>query len=177
MTKLGAVWDSGGADVVLTPCDASGKTYTVSGKGTKEPENPADGQLFLKVNNIQKPYSSESVLEVYNEASGNWSAIELKWCRIEAGGIGKDFAVWDTVTVSGVEDGDDLHWKELKGDRIVTARGDDWVQVQAEPGRRLFLRDPDQGPGDAPLDRASTAKARRWKGTPMPSGWNAGCRT
>ena len=138
VTKLGAVWDSGGADVVLTPCDASGKTYTVSGKGTKEPENPADGQLFLKVNNIQKPYSSESVLEVYNEASGNWSAIELKWCRIEAGGIGKDFAVWDTVTVSGVEDGDDLHWKELKGDRIVTARGDDWVQVQAEPGGDYF---------------------------------------
>ena len=27
--------------------------------------------------------------------------------------------------MSGVEDGDDLHWKELKGDRIVTARGDD----------------------------------------------------
>lgn len=138
VTKLGAVWDSGGADVVLTPCDASGKTYTVSGKGTKEPENPADGQLFLKVNNIQKPYSSESVLEVYNEASGNWSAIEMKWCRIEAGGIGKDFAIWDTVTVSGVEDGDDLHWKELKGDRIVTARGDDWVQVQAEPGGDYF---------------------------------------
>ena len=138
VTKLGAVWDSGGADVVLTPCDASGKTYTVSGKGTKEPENPADGQLFLKVNNIQKPYSSESVLEIYNEASGNWSAIELKWCRIEAGGIGKNFAVWDTVTVSGVEDGDDLHWKELKGDRIVTARGDDWVQVQAEPGGDYF---------------------------------------
>ena len=138
VTKLGAVWDSGGADVVLTPCDASGKTYTVSGKDTKEPENPADGQLFLKVNNIQKPYSSESVLEIYNEASGNWSAIELKWCRIEAVGIGKDFAVWDTVTVSGVEDGDDLHWKELKGDRIVTARGDDWVQVQAEPGGDYF---------------------------------------
>ena len=138
VTKLGAVWDSGGADVVLTPCDASGKTYSVSGKGTKEPENPADGQLFLKVNNIQKPYSSESVLEVYNEASGNWSAIELKWCRIEAVGIGKNFAVWDTVTVSGVEDGDDLHWKELKGDRIVTARGDDWVQVQAEPGGDYF---------------------------------------
>lgn len=138
VTKLGAVWDSGGADVVLTPCDASGKTYTVSGKGTKEPENPADGQLFLKVNNIQKPYSSESVLEVYNEVSGNWSAIELKWCRIEAGGIGKDFAVWDTVTVSGVEDGDDLHWKELKGDRIVTARSDDWVQMQAEPGGDYF---------------------------------------
>ena len=39
---------------------------------------------------------------------------------------------------SGVEDGDDLHWKELKGDRIVTARGDDWVQVQAEPGGDYF---------------------------------------
>lgn len=159
------------------PCDASGKTYTVSGKGTKEPENPADGQLFLKVSNIQKPYSSENVLEVYNEASGNWSVIELKWCRIEAGGIGKNFAVWDTVTVSGVEDGDDLHWKELKGDRIVTARGDDWVQVQAEPGGDYFYGTLTKEPGRCSAGPASTAKARRWKETPMPSGWNAGCRT
>ena len=135
---LGAAWEAGSLSVSFAPCDASGNTYEVKDKGTKEPEHPQDGQLFLKLNEPDKPYSAENTLEVYSEASGNWSAIEMKWCRIEAGGIGKNFAVWDTVTVSGVEDGDDLHWKELKGDRIVTARGDDWVQVQAEPGGDYF---------------------------------------
>ena len=139
VAPLEAVWDSGGTEeVVLTPCDAAGKTYTAKSKGTKEPEAPEDGELFLKVNNAQKPYSSESVLEIYNDASGNWSPIELNWCRIEAKGIGTEFAVWDTVTVSGVEDGNDLHWKELKGDRVVYARGEDWVQLRAEPGGDYF---------------------------------------
>ena len=137
VTPLGAVWESAGT-VVLTPCDAAGKTYTAAGKGTREPENPVDGQLFLKTINTQKPYSSENTLEIYSEASGNWSAIELNFCKLEAEGIGKDFAVWDTVTMSGVEDGDALHWAELKGDRIVYARGDDWLQVRAEPGGDYF---------------------------------------
>ena len=138
VVQLGAAWENGGADVVLTPCDAAGQTFTVSGKGTTEPENPADGQMFLKIINAQKPYSSDSVLEVYNAALGSWAPVELSWCKIEAAGIGKDFAVWDTVTVSGVEDGNEMHWKALKGDRVIYARGNDWVQVQAEPGGDYF---------------------------------------
>ena len=138
VTPLAAAWTNGNADVVLTPCDAAGKTYTVKNRGPKEPTDPADGDLFLKVVNSQVPYSSESILEIYSEASGNWSAIELNWCRIECKGIGVDFAVWDTVTLSGIKDDDGGYWKGLKGDRIVCARGEDWVQVRAEPGGDYF---------------------------------------
>ena len=138
VTPLAAAWTNGNADVVLTPCDAAGKTYTVKNRGPKEPTDPADGDLFLKVVNSQVPYSSESILEIYSEASGNWSAIELNWCRIECKGIGADFAVWDTVTLSGIKDDDGGYWKGLKGDRIVYARGEDWVQVRAEPGGDYF---------------------------------------
>ena len=138
VTPLGAVWDAGSTTVTLTPCDAAGKTYTVKTRGTKEPDAPEDGQLFLKLLNIKAPYSSENVLEIYSEASGNWSSIELGYCKLEAEGIGKDFAVWDTVTLTGIEEGDGMHWAELSGDRIVTARGDDWLQVKAEPGGDFF---------------------------------------
>lgn len=139
VTPLEAVWNNQGEDVILRPCDAGGKTYTAKSKGLKEPEEPEDGEIFLKIVNKQKPYSSENTLEIYNEASGNWSSIELNWCKIEATGIGKKFAVWDTVTVSGVEDGDELHWKELKGDRVVYACEEDWIQVRAEPGGDFFF--------------------------------------
>ena len=137
LTPLGAGWESAGT-VTLTPCDAAGRTYTATGHAAKEPDNPTDGQVFLKVINSQVPYSSESVLEVYNETLGSWSAVELNYCKIEATGIGKDFAVWDTVTISGIGANEDGYWKELTGDRVVYAQGDDFVQVKAEPGGDYF---------------------------------------
>ncbi len=137
LTPLGAGWESTGT-VTLTPCDAAGRTYTATGHAAKEPDNPTDGQVFLKVINSQVPYSSESVLEVYNETLGSWSAVELNYCKIEATGIGKDFAVWDTVTISGIGANEDGYWKELTGDRVVYAQGDDFVQVKAEPGGDYF---------------------------------------
>lgn len=137
LTPLAAVWESSGK-VVLTPCDAAGRTYVAASRGNKEPDSPKDGQVFLKVVQYEIPYSSNSVLEVYNEALGSWSPVELGYCKIEAAGIGKDFAVWDTVTLSGIEDGDDLHWKELKGDRVIYAKGNDFLQVKAEPGGHFF---------------------------------------
>ncbi len=137
LTPLGAGWESTGT-VTLTPCDAAGRTYTATGHAAKEPDNPTDGQVFLKVINSLVPYSSESVLEVYNETLGSWSAVELNYCKIEATGIGKDFAVWDTVTISGIGANEDGYWKELTGDRVVYAQGDDFVQVKAEPGGDYF---------------------------------------
>ncbi len=167
VTPLAAAWTNGNADVVLTPCDAAGKTYTVKNRGPKEPTDPADGDLFLKVVNSQVPYSSESILEIYSEASGNWSAIELNWCRIECKGIGADFAVWDTVTLSGVKDDDGGYWKGLKGDRIVYARGEDWVQVRAEPGGDYFYGTLTKS-GDVIRWRSIDGKGSGLEGSPDP---------
>ena len=63
---LGAAWEAGSLSVSFAPCDASGNTYEVKDKGTKEPEHPQDGQLFLKLNEPDKPYSAENTLEVYS---------------------------------------------------------------------------------------------------------------
>lgn len=58
-------------------------------KGTKEPEHPQDGQLFLKLNEPDKPYSAENTLEVYSEASGNWTVIPLDYCLVTAEASGR----------------------------------------------------------------------------------------
>ena len=88
VSALGAVWSGKNTSVEFAPCDAEGKVYEVSGCGPAEPDKPTDGQLFLRVEDPEKPWSSESTLEVYSEASGNWSAVVLDYCRISAKGGG-----------------------------------------------------------------------------------------
>ena len=105
-----------------------------SGKNTK----PTDGQLFLRVEDPEKPWSSESTLEVYSEASGNWSAVVLDYCRISAKGVGTDFAAEDTVTLTGSAAEQAGQWNELDGDRIVYDAGTDALRVKADPGGEWF---------------------------------------
>ena len=58
LKALGAVW-SGSASVEITPCDAEGKTYTVNRWGLEEPEDPADGEVFLKVTAESSPWNAD----------------------------------------------------------------------------------------------------------------------
>ena len=135
---LGAAWEAGSLSVSFAPCDASGNTYEVKDKGTKEPEHPQDGQLFLKLNEPDKPYSAENTLEVYSEASGNWTVIPLDYCLVTAEGIGAEFRVWDTVTLTGTGAEQAGQWAGLDGDRIVYDAGADALRVKADPGGEWF---------------------------------------
>ncbi len=88
--------------VSFAPCDAAGKTYQVEAFGREEPAEPADGQLFLKVEDAGHPWRYDSTLEMYSKNSGSWAAVPLEYCRITAAeGIGAEFRVWDTVTLTG----------------------------------------------------------------------------
>ena len=138
VSALGAVWSGKNASVEFAPCDAEGKVYEVSGCGPAEPDKPTDGQLFLRVEDPEKPWSSESTLEVYSEASGNWSAVVLDYCRISAKGVGTDFAAEDTVTLTGSAAEQTGQWNELDGDRIVYDAGTDALRVKADPGGEWF---------------------------------------
>ena len=138
VSALGAVWSGKNASVEFAPCDAEGKVYEVSGCGPAEPDKPTDGQLFLRVEDPEKPWSSESTLEVYSEASGNWSAVVLDYCRISAKGVGTDFAAEDTVTLTGSAAEQVGQWNELDGDRIVYDAGADALRVKADPGGEWF---------------------------------------
>ena len=101
VTALGALWTAAGKSVTFAPCDAAGKTYQVEAFGREEPAEPADGQLFLKVEDADHPWRYDSTLEMYSKNSGSWTAIPLEYCRITAAGLGKLFRQWDTVTVQG----------------------------------------------------------------------------
>ncbi len=138
LTTLGAVWENGNGTVELSPCDAAGKTYQVSRFGKTEPAEPTDGQAFLKVADMNDPWRSDSVLEVYSAVSGNWSAVMLDYCKISAAGIGKDFRTWDTITLSGTVAKQADQWEELDGERIVYEVADDWIRVKAMPGGSRF---------------------------------------
>ena len=138
VSALGAVWSGKNASVEFAPCDAEGKVYEVSGCGPAEPDKPTDGQLFLRVEDPEKPWSSESTLEVYSEASGNWSAVVLDYCRISAKGVGTDFAAEDTVTLTGSAAEQAGQWNKLDGDRIVYDAGADALRVKADPGGEWF---------------------------------------
>ena len=135
---LGAAWEAGSLSVSFAPCDASGNTYEVKDKGTKEPEHPQDGQLFLKLNEPDKPYSAENTLEVYSEASGNWTVIPLDYCLVTAEGIGAEFRVWDTVTLTGTGAEQAGQWAGLDGDRIVYGVTETTLRLRAHPGGEHF---------------------------------------
>ena len=84
VSALGACWKAEGQSVEFAPCDAEGRTYTPTGMGREEPESPADGQIFLKVEDEEHPWRYDGTLEVYSAASGNWTALPLGYCRITA---------------------------------------------------------------------------------------------
>ena len=139
VSPLGAVWENGTGTVTLEPCDGDGNTYTVSRYGRTEPDDPKDGQLFLKVAQMDAPWKSDSVLEVYSAASGSWSAIPLEYCKITAAGIGKNFKVWDTITLSGTAAEQAGQWEELDGERIIYEVTDNGLRVKATPGGERFF--------------------------------------
>lgn len=137
LKALGAVW-SGSASVEITPCDAEGKTYTVNRWGLEEPEDPADGEVFLKVTAESSPWNADGVLEVYSSSLERWTAVTLDCCKISAVGIGAEFAVWDTVTVKGTAAAAAGMCDDLDGEKVLYDAGADWLMVRITPGGEHF---------------------------------------
>ena len=138
VSALGARWTAQGQSVEFAPCDAAGKTYTVDSLGREEPEKPADGQTFLKVEDPDHPWGSGSTLEVYSAASGNWTAQPLDYCRITVSGAGEQFRQWDTVTVQGSAARQAGQWEALEGDCILYAVEQNSLLVRADPAGDFF---------------------------------------
>ncbi|MGN0708385.1 MAG: hypothetical protein ACI4JC_10355 [Faecalibacterium sp.] len=134
ISALGALWDGADQSVEIAPCDTGGRVYQISSYGRTEPEDPTDGQVFLKVESMDEPWSADGTLEVYSEVSGNWAVIPLEYCRITAAGAGSLFQVWDTVTLSGVAE----QWSDLNGDWIVYETGENWLRIKALPQKDTF---------------------------------------
>ena len=126
VSALGAAWKAEGQSVQFTPCDAAGKTYQPDSYGREEPEKPADGQLFLKVEDEEHPWSSTG------------TAVPLDYCRITSAGAQKLFAQWDTVTVSGTAAQQAGMWEELNGDLVVYDLLENGLRVKVTPKGECF---------------------------------------
>ena len=138
VSPLGALWQAQGQSVQFTPCDASGKTYKAYSCGREEPKEPKDGQLFLKVEEEDRPWSSTGTLEVYSANSGNWTAVPLEYCLITAAGAEKLFAQWDTVTAQGTAAKQAGMWEELDGDLVVYDVLENGLRVQTAAKGEYF---------------------------------------
>ena len=138
VSALGACWKAEGQSVEFAPCDAEGRTYTPTGVGREEPESPADGQIFLKVEDEEHPWRYDGTLEVYSAASGNWTALPLGYCRITAAGAQEKFCQWDTVTVQGTAAKQAGQWEALDGDCVVYAVTENSLCVRADPAGDYF---------------------------------------
>ena len=138
LKNLGASWAGGGASIEMIPCDADGTTYTVNSWGLSEPQSPQDGEVFLKVVSQSSPWNADGVLEIYSSSLERWTAVTLDYCRIYAEGIGKEFAVWDTVTVEGTAASAAGVCEDLDGEKVLYNAGDDWLMVQVTPGGEHF---------------------------------------
>ena len=161
VSPLGALWQAEGKSVQFEPCDASGKTYEVSSFGKDEPENPEDGQLFLKIEDEAHPWSSTGTLEVYSANSGNWSAVPLEYCRITAAGAETLFAQWDTVTVQGTAAEQAGMWKELDSDLVVYDVVENGLRVRVTPEGEYFYGTLVQGADSAQWTSMDGRKTRR----------------
>ena len=137
LKPLGAAWTSS-ESVEMAPCDAEGKTYTVSRWGLEEPEDPVDGEVFLKVKAESSPWNADGVLEVYSSSLERWTGVTLDYCKISATGIRADFAVWDTVTVEGTAAAAAGLCEDLDGEKVLYDAGEDWLMVRITPGGEHF---------------------------------------
>lgn len=178
VSALGAVWQAEGQSVQFAPCDASGKTYKVSSYGREEPEKPTDGQLFLRVEEEERPWASTSTLEEYSTSSGSWTTVPLEYCCITAAGVQELFAQWDTVTVAGTAAQQAGMWTKLDGDLVVYDVLENGLRVRVSPEGDYFYGTLVQGTDsvqwtsldgrETPPTGSVTGALRR---TAMPSRW------
>lgn len=134
--------DDGGGGYVWTKftlCKADGTGYDTPHDGEKEPDEPANGQLWLDKSSV--PHS----LKVYSASSGMWTSIATTYIKIESSQIEKKFEVFDGIKISGLGEGNVLndydadnveitgHTREqladLEGSAVVWAKGENYIVV------------------------------------------------
>ena len=108
-------------DVSFELCSVTGDVYA----GTViSPDEPADPEnLAYWIDTSATPHT----LRQYSAASGMWVSIATTYVRISAEGIGKAFAQYDGVTVSGIVKPGVL---DLNGSLVLWDKGDDYIVVQ-----------------------------------------------
>ena len=119
-----------GAAVTYTLCTADGTAYAEPYLGTSAPEDSENGALWVDTSAL--PH----ILMQYSGQSAAWVEIPTVYVRIGATGIGRQFAVNDGVTISGVGDEDAAIAQRLasiNGSKVIYDCGEDYIVVVGVP--------------------------------------------
>ena len=110
--------------VVAELCDLEGNVYRVA-TGDAPPE---DADLTW-VDTTTDP----ATVRTWSAAYNTWSALPSVYVRLSCPGIGKAYAQYDGVTLSGFQD---IHLTGLNSSAVIWSRGDDYIVVVGViPGR------------------------------------------
>lgn len=105
-------------EVTFELCNIGGEAYSETTISPSEPAEPENMDLWIDT------ASTPHVLKQYSEASAMWVAIATTYVKIHAVGIGKAFEQYDGVTISGVQEHEDLN-----GTMVIWDKGDDYIVV------------------------------------------------
>ena len=109
--------------VTFTPCQPDGTAYTPD---YIQPEQPSGAEnMALWVDTSVSPHS----LKQYSKAMDLWTGIETVYIKLNCAGIGRPFAQYDGVTLSGLKALEDPQLQALEGSAILYHREEDAVVV------------------------------------------------
>ena len=106
-----------GTNVTCSLAKGDGDLYENYVVSSVEPEEVKNGDLWLDTS------VTPNELKQYSEAIGMWMPLAETYVRISCGGIGKQFEIYDGVTLSGFEN------EALNGSHIIRDKGDDFITV------------------------------------------------
>ncbi len=106
-----------GVNVTCSLSKGDGELYEDYIISSVEPEEPVNGSLWLDTS------VTPNLLKQYSEGLGMWIELAETYVRISCAGIGKQFEIYDGVTLSGFEN------EDLNGAHIIRHKGDDFITV------------------------------------------------
>lgn len=106
-----------GTNVTCSLAKGDGDLYEGYVVSSVEPEEVKNGDLWLDTS------VTPNELKQYSEAIGMWMPLSETYVRISASNIGKNFEIYDGVTLSGFQN------EDLNGSHIIRDKGDDFITV------------------------------------------------
>ena len=106
-----------GTNVTCSLAKGDGDLYENYIVSSAEPEEVKNGDLWFDTS------VAPNQLKQYSESLGMWMPLAETYVRISCGGIGKNFEIYDGVTLSGFQN------EDLNGSHIIRDKGDDFITV------------------------------------------------
>ena len=108
------------ADVTFELCSIEGESYSNATVSQSEPSEPKNMDLWIDTS------STPHTLKRFSETNEMWVSIATTYIKISSVGIGKAFAQYDGVTISGIN-AESL--QDLNASTVLWGRGDDYLIV------------------------------------------------